>query len=515
MTLDLDATFGLFFDGFSKILSATGIMVFVFGMPAELVIGKMVPAIAIATFIGNMWYAFEAFRLAGKEKRSDVTAQPFGIGASQVAGWLFLIMGPVYWETGNADLAFRVGVAGAFIGGIIEIAGAFLGRVFTRWIPQSALLGNLASGAFIWLAVVGVVTVFDKPEVAVLPLFIILLGYLGKCNRSFKNIPVGFVAIIVGTALAWGTGMMTPEGVKESFTNMGFYLPDFFLPEILSGMGEVVPYLPIIIPLQIGNFLTTLQGVEAARISGDVYPEKESMLADGITTVVGALLGNPFPTTVYYGHAGWKKIEAHAGFSIANGIIYLLIGISGLTGVIMSIVPYEVAVVLLVYVGISVSASTYTDIPAQYHSVILLSLIPIIAQYAYNLISSAVQAAGTTIGEISMEKFAEFSVPVKGLTILSNGAFLTSLFLAAVLAYVIDQRYKSAAAFCLILSAATFIGLIHHDVIQLFPKDTIVIGVVYAIAAVLLLMMHGKIIGVGKSNDNNKKENKGGSYDKC
>ena len=40
---DIDASFGIFFDGFSKILTATGIMTMVFGMPARIVIGKVVP----------------------------------------------------------------------------------------------------------------------------------------------------------------------------------------------------------------------------------------------------------------------------------------------------------------------------------------------------------------------------------------------------------------------------------------------------------------------------------------
>ena len=33
---DIDASFGIFFDGFSKILTATGIMTMVFGMPARI-----------------------------------------------------------------------------------------------------------------------------------------------------------------------------------------------------------------------------------------------------------------------------------------------------------------------------------------------------------------------------------------------------------------------------------------------------------------------------------------------
>lgn len=64
-------------------------------------------------FAGNLWYFYEARSLAKKENRQNVTAQPFGIGASQLTGWLYLIMGPVYWQTGDAELAFQIGLAAA------------------------------------------------------------------------------------------------------------------------------------------------------------------------------------------------------------------------------------------------------------------------------------------------------------------------------------------------------------------------------------------------------------------
>lgn len=82
---DIDASFGIFFDGFSKILTATGIMTMVFGMPARIVIGKVVPGIGLAIFLGNLWYFYEARQLAIRERRQDVTSQPFGIGASQLS----------------------------------------------------------------------------------------------------------------------------------------------------------------------------------------------------------------------------------------------------------------------------------------------------------------------------------------------------------------------------------------------------------------------------------------------
>ena len=88
---DVDASIGIFFDGFSKILSATGIMLFVFGMPADIVLGKIVPGVGLAIFAGNLWYFYEAWSLAKKEHRQDVTAQPFGIGASQLTAGCTLL----------------------------------------------------------------------------------------------------------------------------------------------------------------------------------------------------------------------------------------------------------------------------------------------------------------------------------------------------------------------------------------------------------------------------------------
>ena len=116
---DIDASIGIFFDGFSKILTATGIMTVVFGMPAQVVIRKVVPGIGLAILLGNLWYFYEAWCLAHKEKRHNVTSQPFGIGASQLSGWLYLIIGPVYWQSGDSGLAMQVGLAAAFVGGLV------------------------------------------------------------------------------------------------------------------------------------------------------------------------------------------------------------------------------------------------------------------------------------------------------------------------------------------------------------------------------------------------------------
>ncbi len=485
---DVDASFGVFFDGFSKILSATGIMLFVFGMPADIVLGKVVPGIGLAIFAGNLWYFFEARELARKEQRQDVTAQPFGIGASQLTGWLYLIMGPVYWKTGDAEFAFQIGLAAAFIGGFVEILGGFIGRWIIRHVPHSALMGNMASSAIVWLTFVGIAMVYDKPVYALLPLFIVVIDYLGKADKRFAKIPSGLIAIVLGAAIAWATGSLTWDGFTESFADLNFYPPVFCGGDILAGMKGILPFLPVIIPLQINNFLSTLQGIESAKSVGDAYPERRSMVMDGCSTILGSLFGNPFPTTVYFGHPGWKELGARAGFSLVNAGAYLLICFTGLTGVLMSLIPTEAVMVLLIFVGFSVTSATFRDIHHKYTNVILLSLVPILFQYIQTLISSAVQAAGTTVAEIEVSKFAEFSVPIQGIQYLGNGAFLSSLLIAGLLACVVDKKYFASAIFGVVLAFSSFIGMIHAESVALFPPEGVLFGVIYLIIAAFLAL---------------------------
>ncbi|MDN5341885.1 MAG: adenine/guanine/hypoxanthine permease [Oceanotoga sp.] len=477
---DLDASFGLFFDGFSKIFTAVGIMLFVFGMPVSLVIGKMLPAIGLISFLGNFWYFYEAKELAKKEKRHDVTSQPFGIGGPITLSWIFLIMGPVYWKTGDSNLAFQVGLAAGFIGGLIEILGAFIGNFLIDFIPKSALLGNLASGAFVWLSISGILVVFNKPEIAVLPLLIVIMSYLGNFNLKIK-IPAGILAIILGTFISWANGYMNFDKLITSFNYIGFYTPNFFIKDIFIGLKEINSYLPVIIPLQIANFLTTLQGVESAKLAGDSYPQKRSMLMDGLFTLIGSLIGNPFPTTVYYGHPGWKSIDARAGYSLVVGITYLLIGFTGISGVMMNIIPYEVVMILLIFVGLTVTVDTFEKIDKKYFSVILISLLPIVAELIKTLVNSAINSTGIDINSIPVENFQNFNLPMNGLNILGSGAFLSSLLIACWLACLIDKDHKKAFLFGLILSFCSCIGLIHNDKIAFLPKQGLYISISYLI----------------------------------
>ena len=102
------------------------------------------------------------------------------------------------------------------------------------------------------------------------------------------------------------------------------------------------------------------------------------------------------------------------------------------------------------------------------------------------VVSGAVQAAGTTLDALSAEAFAEFSVPIRGIQYLGNGAFLSSLLFAALLAYVVDKHYYRAAGVAAVLAGCSFIGMIHCEQVSLFAPEGVVFGTVYLVVVALL-----------------------------
>ena len=74
-------------------------------------------------------------------------------------------------------------------------------------------------------------------------------------------------------------------------------------------------------------------------LTGDPYPIRETMIVDGIGTLIGAILGSPFGTVVYIGHPVHKRVGARTGYSIMNGFIYLILCLVGVIPTILSIIP--------------------------------------------------------------------------------------------------------------------------------------------------------------------------------
>ena len=377
---DIDASIGIFFDGFSKILSATGIMLFVFGMPADIVLGKIVPGVGLAIFAGNLWYFHEAWSLAKKEKRQDVTAQPFGIGASQLTGWLYLIMGPVYWQTNDAELAFQVGVLAHFIGGAVFIIGAFVVPLILKIVPAGALFGSLAGGAMAFLILQSMDGTLKMPLVGWLSLIVLFVIYLGKVNTK---LPAALIAIVVGAGIAWATGAMSFSTVTDSLQNLGFYIPNFTF-SIFSGevLSAVIPFLPIVIVFSLNEVITGIQAVEQARECGDTFfTTTKPLVLCGVASMVGALFGSPLAVGLYWGYPGWKKMGSGTGYHLGIVALYALVGLTGLSAIITAFIPEAVVLPILVFVGISSYSQAFEVVSKKYYPAVIMASLPVVMDF--------------------------------------------------------------------------------------------------------------------------------------
>ena len=485
---DVGAFFGILGDAFSKISVIIGVLLFSEKMPADLVLGRILPGIAVGSIAGSIIYVWEAHKLGVLEHRTDVTALPFGISSTQVFTWLFIIIVPIYRQTKDPYLAWSVGLASCFVGGFIEIGGGFIAPFVRRYIPQSALIGNMAAAALIWLSFNGIAEVFNKPQIALISLFIAWL-VLFYAKNLIPKIPNAILILLLGAVVAWLTKSTPSHQVKKAIQNVGFYPPSLFLIDIKNGISKIGPYLSTIIPLQISNFLATMQAVESADVAGDKYPLRESMVNDGLTTIISALFGSPFPTTVYYGHPGWKRSGAKCGYLLFMIIPYIML-FFGLPLLIIALIPFEVIMCFLIAVGLSVAMEVQNNLKKDYSIAIYLSLFPIFAQYIVTLIENVLHSVNKSLTGVDFEIFASAGIAMRGFIYLANGAFASSFLYSVWIAYIIEKEYIRAAFTCLVLSGLSAIGFIHQSSLAFFPADNIKFVIIYLILFFICFYLH-------------------------
>ena len=93
---DLNGFFGLVVDNLSILGFIAMALVGIFGLPADVVYGRMFPGTALGVLVGNLIYTVMARRLAARTGRDDVTAMPLGLDAPTSIGMALLVLGPAF-----------------------------------------------------------------------------------------------------------------------------------------------------------------------------------------------------------------------------------------------------------------------------------------------------------------------------------------------------------------------------------------------------------------------------------
>lgn len=484
---DWGAYFGLLANNLTNYFTMSGLLIFTVGFPAEFVYKNIAPGFGLAIFVASIFYWYAGKNLMKQTGRKDVTALPTGPSAPSIFLIIFLVILPISKSTGDIYFAWKVALGWCFLEALIELSGAFIGDWLRKLIPRSVLLSCLAGLGLLLLAMNPILQSFEAPYVSFVVLALIFINWFGK-HPIFPKIPTGFLLLAIGTILAWVFGQMDVNAISEGAETLGFSIPLLQITELFQGIPPALTFLVSAIPLGVTNFIFTLENIESASAAGDDYNVRNIMLANGFSSIIGAFFGNPFPTTVYIGHPGWKSIGAGIGYTLATGFTVFLIALFGFGGILLSIIPLSAVFPILFYVGIVVAVQAVNETPKIEMPAVFISLFPWIANWALSLLNNVLTAAGTNATEVGLAAFAEAGVYHRGLVALGSGAPLSSILWGTMVVFAIRNKPLSAMITAAISAVLTFTGVIHSVSVGFFLQPEISVG--YVLIAVLFLIKY-------------------------
>lgn len=478
---DFDATIGVFFDGFTKILVGVSVMMGVMKMPSNIMYGKIVSSIGLAAFLLLTFSTYYARYVGSKTNNPDITALPAGISGGTFFVWLNAILIPVYFSTNDPIFAWKVAVIANILYSSFIFLSSFVIKYILKYVPSQAMLGSLVGGSMAWLLIASLGEGYAQPIIMIPTLFILLTFYFAKIN--IKKLSPAFVAVGAGTVIAWAIGFMKINSLLDSFNTIGIYIP---LPQFQlftsDAFKTALTFLPLVVAFAFSDIIAMIQSVEQAAASNEIYDRRVCMLSQSIVNLIAALFGNPFPVNYYWGHPAWKKAKAGASYAMFTGIIYLVLCASGLVAIATSSIPAAATLVLLIFAAISTGTQAFEVVEKKYYPAMIVAVAIPLFELIYGKIGGAVGAAKNAVG-VALKgagvNFAAGDVVVSasdlassgiaaGYESLSQGSMCIAILYACILIFIIDRKWNAVAITFLVASGCAFIGLIHSSAIKTY-----------------------------------------------
>ncbi len=480
---DWNAFFGFGTNILVNMLVLTGLLRFVLKMPDSLVFGRILPALGLMMCLSTFYYAWLAYRLALRTGRTDVCALPSGVSVPHMFIVTFVIMLPITLKTGDPLKGWSAGLVWVFFQSFILMIGGFVAPYIRRITPRAALLGTLAGVSVTFISMRPALEMFMTPQIGLICFAIILVSWFGGV-RYPRGIPAGLMAIAAGMVIGWGSnlfglglGGLSLKGLGDAFANFGFSVPIPAVGYVFSGFEYLGVILVTAIPFGIYDLVEAMDNVESAEAAGDGYPTTRVLTADGVVSLIGCLMGNPFINAVYIGHPGWKAMGGRIGYSAATGVMVIVLSWLGIISVLLALVPVVAISPILLYIGMLIAAQAFQTTPLKHAPAIGLAFTPHLAAWAKlqvdTVLGSTLNAA-QSVGGMAADKAGEVKaaaiaalpqggVLYRGLEVMGGGSILAGLVLGAIGVFVIERDFLKASAFALAGAVLTYFGFMHGE----------------------------------------------------
>ncbi len=455
---DVNAFFGLAVDNLTNLVVLAGLLVGVFGFPADLVLYRIVPGTALGVLVGDLWYTWLALRLARETGRRDVTAMPFGIDTPSLFALTFGVLGPTMLATRDPVLAWKVGMGVTIAMGVAKLGLAFSGEWVRRIVPRAGLLGSIAGVAILLIAFLPMLKVMADPLVGFVSLGLILVALVGRIALPGR-VPGALAALVVGglvyaverwAGIAPGAHALTVPAewrLAVPWPTLGW----------LDALAETWGALPVALPFALATVIGGIDNTESAIAAGDRYRTRDILLTEALATIVAGIAGGVVQNTPYVGHPAYKAMGARAAYTLATGLVIGLGAILGVVPLLVGLVPEAAVAPILVFVGLEITAQAFLATPARHAPAVALALIPTTAALVLILLASILGGLGLDTGALR----GQAASTIETLRLLGNGFILSALLWGAAAALIIDRRLLAAAATLGVASVLSLCGVIH------------------------------------------------------
>ncbi|HEY2686689.1 MAG TPA: hypothetical protein VGI93_24460 [Steroidobacteraceae bacterium] len=466
---DVNGFLGLVVDNLSVLGLLAGVLIGPFGMPADVVFGRMFPGTALGVLVGDVIYTAMAVRLARRSGRADVTSMPFGLDTPSTIGMVLLVLGPAFarfraqgMDAHAAALAtWHLGMAATTFMGVLKVLLSFAGRAVRRVIPQAGLLGSLAGIALMLIGFFPMIDLLQFPIVGFLTLGLILYALVGHGAVPLR-MPGVLFAVIVGTILYYGLGALHVLGmqvVPPTMPTFRFALPHFD-GGILQGFETLPDYLPLIVPFALLTVVGGVNNTESARVAGDDYDVRSILLAESLATLIAGLCGGVAQTTPYIGHPAFKDMGARSGYTLLTGLFVGLGGMLGYLSNLIEFIPLSVLTPVLVFLSLNIVAQAFVATPAKHAVAVAVSFFPSIARLVSIELSDPKYVLPQKFSELLHT--VDAGLPALGVLVaLGNGFIITATLWAAFLVEMIEHRLRAASAYLALGGLLCAFGVIH------------------------------------------------------
>ncbi len=456
---DINAFFGLMLDNLSDLVIMAAILTGAFGMPRDLVLGKMLPGSAMGVLVGDMLYSWMAWRLAKRTGREDVTAMPLGLDTPSSFGMAFGVIGPCFLATKDAHLTWQVSMAVIVMMGIFKIAASFFGPALRRTIPRAGLLGSIAAVALLLIAYLPFLKLFASPVIGFLSLGIVFISLLARFKLPLR-VPGALAGILCGTIAYYLLGAfgLLPNGsaLQPHSLELAIHLP---LPslEFLPGMSRALTYLPLAVPFALATVVGGVDVTESAAVAGDDYNTRDILLVEGVATLVAGMCGGVIQSCPYIGHPAYKEMGGRSGYTIATALFIGLGAVFGYLSFFVGLLPEAAVAPILIFIGIEITAQAFEATPREHFRAVVISFIPVIACLVAIEFGQMLVGVGKSAADLSGDMLLTYTTT----TTLGNGFIVTALLWGAAFAHVLDHRFGRAALYLVICGLFTLCGVIH------------------------------------------------------